>query len=253
MIRSNYSEIAHIYLQNSEKDLQSSQIKMTNHVRLEDRLEEATNFSLRKTRVMIILREMELEEYVETNKVIPNNVQEKTTRKRHNNKAMKIIIDSVKDHILPSISNLNTTFEMFSKIKDTFEINNTSRLLTLKHNLLYIKMNNGESITSYFLRISEPKDQLVTIGNQVDEKELSMIALRGLPISWENFIRGLSPRPELPKFESLKNECTQEESRLISRGISLNQEGDIQALQVSTNKKRSFKRNKRGSNKPYKR
>lgn len=53
-------------------------------------------------------------------------------------------------------------------------------------------MNNGESITSYFLRISALKDQLATIGNQVDEKELSMIALRGLPMSCENFIRGLS-------------------------------------------------------------
>jgi hypothetical protein len=53
-------------------------------------------------------------------------------------------------------------------------------------------MNSGESITSYFLRILELKDKLATIGSQVDEKELSMIALRGLPLSWENFIRGLS-------------------------------------------------------------
>ena len=44
-------------------------------------------------------------------------------------------------------------------------------------------MNYGESITSYFLRISNLKDQLANIGNQVDEKELSMISLRGLPIS----------------------------------------------------------------------
>ena len=113
-------------------------------------------------------------------------------------------------------------------------------------------MNNGESITSYFLRIFALKDQLATIGNQVDEKELSMISLKGLPMSWKNFILGLSSQLELPKFESLKNESTQEESRLISRGISLNQEGDIQALQISTNNKRSFKRNKIGSNKPYK-
>ena len=66
---------------------------------------------------MIILREMELKDYVESIKIMPDNDSEKTTWKRHNNKAMKIIIDSMKDHILPSISNLNTTFEMFSKIK----------------------------------------------------------------------------------------------------------------------------------------
>ena len=99
---------------------------------------------------MIILREMELEEYIESNKPILENDPDKTKWKRHNNKAIKIIIDSVKDHILLLISSLKTTFEMFSTIKNTFEINNTSRLLTLKQDLLYVKMNNGESRTSYF-------------------------------------------------------------------------------------------------------
>ena len=138
---------------------------MVNHVRLEDRLEGASNFSSRKIRVLIILREVKLEEYIESNITMPENEPKKVTWKRHNNKAMKIIIDSVKDHILPSISSLKTTFEMFSTIRDIFEINNTSRLLTLKQDLLYIKMKNEESITSYFLRISELKDQLATMEN----------------------------------------------------------------------------------------
>ena len=178
---------------------------MVNHVRLEDRLEGASNFSSWKIRVLIILREMELEQYIESNLPMPESEVGKVTWKRHNNKAMKIIIDFVKDNILPSISNLQIAFEMFSTIQDTFEINNTSRLLTLKQDLLYIKMKNGESITSYFLRITELKDQLATMNNQVDDNELSMIALRGLPLSWETFIRGLSSRPELPKFDQLKN------------------------------------------------
>ena len=109
-----------------------------------------------------------------------------------NNKTMKIIIDSIKDHILPSISSLKTAFEMLSTIQDIFEITNTSRLLTLKKHLLYTKMKNRESIISYFLSIFELNDQLTTMENRVDDKELSMVALRGLPLSWETFIRGLS-------------------------------------------------------------
>ena len=69
-------------------------------------------------------------------------------------------------------------------------------------------MKSGESITQYFLRITELKDQLATMKNQVDDKELSMIALRGLPLSWETFIKGLSSRLVLLKFDQLKNECT---------------------------------------------
>ena len=60
--------------------------------------------------------------------------------------------------------------------------NNSNRLLSLKQDL-YIKMKIGEFITFYFLRISGLKDQLATMENRVDDKELSMIALRGLPLS----------------------------------------------------------------------
>ena len=61
-------------------------------------------------------------------------------------------------------------------------------------------------MTNYFLRISEIRDQLATIGNNADDEELTLIALRGLPISWELFIQCVS-RPSLPKFDQLKNEC----------------------------------------------
>ena len=149
---------------------------MVNHIRIEDRLDGASNFSSWKIRLLIILREMELKNYIETNLPMPENESEKTTWKRHNNKPMKIIIDSVKDHILPFIANLKTAFDMVTTIQSIFEINNTSRLLTLKQDLLYIKMKNGESTTSYFLRIIELKDQLATMQNQIDDKELSMIA-----------------------------------------------------------------------------
>ena len=46
---------------------------------------------------------MELEGYIEENKSTFENDPNKKTWKRYNNKAMKIIIHSIKDHILPSI------------------------------------------------------------------------------------------------------------------------------------------------------
>ena len=84
-----------------------------------------------------------------------------------------------------------------------------------------IKMNKGESISSYFGRISKIKNQLLSIGNKVEDQELSIIALRGLPISWEAFIQIIS-RPSILAFDQLKNDCTSEESRQISRGIISN-------------------------------
>ena len=49
--------------------------------RLEDRLEKASNFSSWKICVMIVLREMEIEEYVKSNKSNLENDLDKTTWK----------------------------------------------------------------------------------------------------------------------------------------------------------------------------
>ena len=87
------------------------------------------------------------------------------------------------------------------------------------------------------------KNHLNSIGNKVEDQELSILALKGLPLSWEAFIQVVS-RPSIPSFDQLKTDCTSEESRLISRGIVSNQEGENQALFLAPNhqgKKRKFK------------
>lgn len=213
---------------------------MSNNVRVEDRLEGSINFYSWKIRITTILEELELENFIEKDMPIPEDEIEKATWKRRNNKAKKIIVDSVKEHILPSIENLKKAFEIFTTIKNAFEINNSSRLITLKNQLMNIKMNKGETISSYFGRISEIRNHLNSIGNKVEDQELSILTLRGLPISWDAFIQVVS-RPSIPSFDQLKNDCISEESRLISRGIVHTQEEENQAL-VSTQNHQEKKR-----------
>lgn len=85
-------------------------------------------------------------------------------------------------------------------------------------------MNQGESITSYLMRITKLRNQLANIGHAYYEKELSMIILNGLPLSLDSFIQGISARPKLPKFDRLKIDCLQEELRLISRGTNFKED-----------------------------
>jgi hypothetical protein len=66
--------------------------------------------------------------------------EEKEDMKEDNIKAMKIIIYSERDHLLPRISNLKTTYEMYEALKNVFENENTLRALTLKGQLQSIKM-----------------------------------------------------------------------------------------------------------------
>ena len=90
--------------------------------------------------------------------------EEKEIRKEDDVKARKIIICSVRDHLLPHISNMKTTYEMYEALKIMFESNNTLNGLTLKGQLQNIKMTKGDIVSIVFMKMSEIKDQLGAIG-----------------------------------------------------------------------------------------
>jgi hypothetical protein len=53
-------------------------------------------------------------------------------------------------------------------------------------------MNDDDSITSYFVRISQLRDQLQAIEEIISEKELVNIVLNGLPKTWDAFVASIT-------------------------------------------------------------
>jgi hypothetical protein len=80
-------------------------------------------------------------------------------------------------------------------------------------------MLKSDSINTYLRKVSEIRDQLKAIGDEVSDAELVTISLNGLPISWEPFIQSICGRKKLPKFDNLWSDCVQEETRMLSRKI----------------------------------
>ena len=71
--------------------------------RVEDRLEGAIKFNSWKTRLLYIMEENEIEHHL-TNDSIESEVEaEKAKYKKDGRKAKRILMDSVKDHIIPYI------------------------------------------------------------------------------------------------------------------------------------------------------
>jgi hypothetical protein len=84
--------------------------------------------------------------------------EEKEIRREEDVKARKIIIYSVRDHLLPRIANLKTTYEMYEALKDMFESDKTLKSLTLKGQLQSNKMTKGYTVATFFMKISEIKE-----------------------------------------------------------------------------------------------
>ncbi len=127
-------------------------------LKIEDRLEGASNFISWKSKILLILEENDILPYVESEVQEPTDTIEKATWKKNKILAKRIIIDSMKDHLIPSISKLKFAEEMFDSLHSVYEINNTSQALALCMQLLHIKMSKGDPIVSFFLKISELKD-----------------------------------------------------------------------------------------------
>ena len=72
----------------------------------------------------------------------------------------RIIADSIKDHVIPHVFSLKTPKAMFDALTKLFEGENINRKMTLRNQLKNVKIQNAETIQSYFTRVSQIKEQL---------------------------------------------------------------------------------------------
>ena len=91
--------------------------KMSLNTKLDEKLEGADNFQAWKYRVMLILEEHDLEGFIEAD--IPEPEGHKA--KKSLIKAKRIIVDSIKDHLIPHVSSLKTPKEMFDALSRLYE------------------------------------------------------------------------------------------------------------------------------------
>jgi hypothetical protein len=77
--------------------------------------------------------------------------------------AMSIIVDSVKNHLIPYISNLDSSKKMYDSLTNPFAVKNIGQVMSLKNELHDTKMTKDEIVASYFVRIYQLRDQLQDI------------------------------------------------------------------------------------------
>jgi CRISPR/Cas system-associated endonuclease Cas3-HD len=102
---------------------------MVNTLKLEDRLEGATDFRAWKARVVLLLEENDLKDYVESVVVALTNHQELATHKKKEVKAKRVLLESMKDHLIPHIAEKATAKEMYDALVGLYRNKNTGKIL----------------------------------------------------------------------------------------------------------------------------
>jgi hypothetical protein len=93
---------------------------VSSSVKVEDRLEEASNFNAWKCRIPNILEESDLEELVTRVIEEPISNTARTTYKKKQAKAKRVIFDSVKDNMMFIIGHLRTAKDCFDSLASIY-------------------------------------------------------------------------------------------------------------------------------------
>ena len=145
------------------------------------KLEGADNFRAQKYKISLVLEENELDSYINEEVPVPEEDEAKTLYKRKLVMDKRIISDSIKDHLIQQVSSLKTPKAMFDSLTKLFEGKNINLKMTIRNELKNVNIQNEQIIQSYFTRVSQIKELLEVVDEEVENAEIVMTTLNGLP------------------------------------------------------------------------
>ena len=95
-----------------------------------------------------------------------------------------------------------------------FKANNANQVLFFNNQLKNLKKGKDESVQSYFLKLTEIRDNLLAIGETIVDREMVLTTLGGLPSEWHVFNTTILNNNVIPDFEKVISRCVQEETRM---------------------------------------
>jgi hypothetical protein len=120
-------------------------------------------------------------------------------------RALRMIITSVSDSLLPHVLNISDPRTAWLKLRELYESKSMNRRLSLKSELYSLKMSEKTSIEEHLKAVSILVGQLANIGIAVPDEELVDCVLTSLPSSWKIFRTMTSNRENPISYSELEN------------------------------------------------
>jgi hypothetical protein len=125
---------------------------IVNTLNIEDSLEGVTNFWAWKERVIFLLEENDLKKYVEGVVSSPIDPLESTAHKKKDVKVKRVLLKSIKDHLIPHIVEKKYSKEMYDSLVSLHQNMNTGRMLHMKHQLQVVNISSEDRVVNLLCR-----------------------------------------------------------------------------------------------------
>ena len=177
-----------------------------------------SNFHAWKQKITLLLALRDLDNLIDDDP--PTEKDEYLQWSKKDRKAQAIIGLSLSDEHLEHVRETATAKEMWESILNVFERHTLLNKLSARRKFYTVTMEHGEKMLTYLNRVNLLAATLKSMGVDIDNKELAMAALNGLPSTYESLIVALDALGNEEKsftFELVKSRLLQEEQRAQDR------------------------------------
>ena len=158
-------------------------------IRYEDRLDGMSNYLQWKVRMTAVLKENRLWTIVSTMVTPASDLIALDINEVKEAKAQRLILDGIRDHLIPHVAEKKTAYEMWNTLKGLYEAKNENRIMALKEKLQGTKMAKGEGVAYFLTWAAQVKDELVAVGEVISDSDLVWISLKGFTKEWDVFVK----------------------------------------------------------------
>lgn len=160
--------------------------------------------------------------------------------RRGDRKAKAIIGLALSSQYLEQVCHAETAKQMWKLIKDIFEKHTLLNKLAARRRFYTATLSEGESVLAFASRVRQLAGTLKSMGVNIDDQEMAMTLLNGLPERFDGLISALDALGDDEKlftFEFVKSRCQQEEQRHIQRDKDNLQRSETAALLARNRRK----------------
>ena len=118
-------------------------------------------------------------------------------------RARRILIESIKDSLIPYVSNLESSKEIYDKLVELFSKGSAGEIISLRQKLDKLSMSRKEGIIPYLMEIFAIRDQLQKLGEVMSNGEILTMIQNSLPKEWRSFASSIDGKEENMPFQDL--------------------------------------------------
>jgi hypothetical protein len=152
-------------------------------------LEGAENYAVWKIKMVDILTDQGLWEYVEG--TAPDAEEQLAAWKKKDRTALSTIRLRVADKLLVYIASATSAKQAWTTLKELLEAQGPLGIVLARRKLFRARCEEGTSVEEHIRTLRSYQEELHSLGEEINDSEFSIILLTSLPDSWNNYISSI--------------------------------------------------------------